>query len=462
MRILIISFVFPPHNIIGAVRVGKTAKYLSRLGHDVRVITAGNLDIPATLELEIPSENVTYTAWKDVDAPFRAALRLRNRLKEWFGQLPRDRVAAPRPEPTTSEGPQSSRRTVGWRARLWYITLFHLPDAAIGWRPFAVRAGRMLLRQWRADVILASGAPWTSFVVARDVARDTGIPWVADLRDLWSDNHTTFVSGWRMRIIDSRYERRVLRTASALVTVSEPLAARLRRRYPDKSVDVIMNGFDADDYASRTASATTVDATPLNAASVQPPASQEILRLVYTGEINRNMVPLLDALQLLGGDAQFVSVEIVGHLNDEVRDHYRALAAARGLVDRFIWLPSVPHSEAARLQQRADVLLLFMHATTNDLGVFTGKLLEYVGAGRPILVVGDTEGVAASLVRDRGLGAAERTAPEVADRIREWIREKHALGVVRAPCPRGPIDDLSRETQTRAYARVLDRVTKLA
>jgi hypothetical protein len=38
MRILLLSWYFPPGNTIGAIRVGKLARYLHAAGHDVRVI----------------------------------------------------------------------------------------------------------------------------------------------------------------------------------------------------------------------------------------------------------------------------------------------------------------------------------------------------------------------------------------------------------------------------------------
>src|SRR6185295_12678783 len=70
-----ISFAFPPFNSIGAVRVGKTAKYLIRLGHDVRVLTAQDQPFQSTLLLEIDSERVTYTKWIDVRGPAKIVLQ---------------------------------------------------------------------------------------------------------------------------------------------------------------------------------------------------------------------------------------------------------------------------------------------------------------------------------------------------------------------------------------------------
>jgi glycosyltransferase involved in cell wall biosynthesis len=463
MRVLVISFFFPPYNVIGAVRVGKTAKYLRRSGEDVRVLAAANLDFIPNLELEIPAGDVVYTDWVDFDRPYRALVSGRNWIRRRLpgGTAARagsDRIREQRPSTFNSEGPQSEARTLAWRFRLLYTDLVHFPDSARGWRRSAVRAGRELARDWPPHVILASGAPWTSFVVARDLSNELGVPWVADLRDLWSANHTTFVSNWRKRTLDVWHERRVLRSASALVTVSEPLAKHLRECYPDKQVEVIMNGFDPEDYkelAQQGRNGLPTEADP--SASRSPLASDSpILRLLYTGEINRDMRPLLGAMKLLGTDARSVHLEIVGAQSATIRERYRAVAAAYGIEDRVSWLPPVSHAEACRLQQQADVLVLLMHNSPDDAGVYTGKLFEYVGARRPILVAGADSGVAAELVRDRQLGFAEASADRIADRLRAWLGEKRTVGKV-APAASSFIGDLSREAQARAFADVLRR-----
>ena len=62
---------FPLVNVIGAVRVGKFAKYLHEGGHDVRVVAApreGN----QSLALEIPADRVVYEAGWEIDGIFDA------------------------------------------------------------------------------------------------------------------------------------------------------------------------------------------------------------------------------------------------------------------------------------------------------------------------------------------------------------------------------------------------------
>ena len=67
MKILYISFYYPPFNSIGAVRASKTVKYLTFLGHEVCVLSADNQLLPTTLKDENVSVSVNYTSWLNIN-----------------------------------------------------------------------------------------------------------------------------------------------------------------------------------------------------------------------------------------------------------------------------------------------------------------------------------------------------------------------------------------------------------
>lgn len=67
MKILLVSFYFPPFNAIGAVRAGKLAKELVAAGHEVRVVTAQQQLLPQSLPLEVPENLITRTRWWNVN-----------------------------------------------------------------------------------------------------------------------------------------------------------------------------------------------------------------------------------------------------------------------------------------------------------------------------------------------------------------------------------------------------------
>ena len=59
LRVLLISYWFPPSNVIGAIRVGHFAKSLLEAGHDVRVLAGENSD-DQSLPVPFPADRVIH------------------------------------------------------------------------------------------------------------------------------------------------------------------------------------------------------------------------------------------------------------------------------------------------------------------------------------------------------------------------------------------------------------------
>jgi hypothetical protein len=60
------------------------------------------------------------------------------------------------------------------------------PDSKIGWVGPAVRRGRRLLGDRPYNVVMSTSPPISCHLVARQLALEFAIPWVADFRDYWS------------------------------------------------------------------------------------------------------------------------------------------------------------------------------------------------------------------------------------------------------------------------------------
>lgn len=422
LRVLFVSFTFPPYNAVGAIRTGKTAKYLASFGHDVRVLSARDQDLgDPTLPLEIAPERVAFTRWLDPRAPVR---RLR------------------RGHPSGADAPAKAGTGARAALRLSRLvrTFAYLPDPQIGWLPFALREGAKLTRTWEPDVILASSSPVTSLLVASALSARTGAPWVADLRDLWVDNHYYAYEPWR-RPLERRFERRVLGSAAALVTVSEPLAETLRARF-GRPTTVVLNGFDESDYPERTRSA------------------EHELRIVYTGNIypgRQSPEPLFAALAELGPEGAAIRACFYGTSPGALA----GLAERYGVAEQVSVEPAVSHLAALGVQRSADVLLHLLWNDPSEPGVYGAKLFEYLGARRPILAVGGMGGVADAMIRERRAGVVSADPAEIATALRGWLREKVAGGEI-ADSPPEVAAGVSRAEQTRVLEEVLRRTVRSA
>lgn len=418
MKILIISYFFPPYNAMGAVRVGKTAKYLSLLGHDVRVISAKDQPLPSTLPLEIDAELVSYAPQINIDRPVELLIGGKEKvIEKGYSEI-------------------KIRNGLAWKLGNVYKKMIHFPDRQIGWYPFAVREASELVRTWQPDVVYASATPYTSLLVADTISRRFSIPWIAELRDLWMDNHYRDLPTFRL-FFEGKLEKKTLLSASAFVTVSQSLAAILREKV-SKPVEVIYNGFDPEDYPDRPAL-----------------AKDNVLSIAYTGSLyegKRDIEPLLEALSKAPHLKSRVKIHLYGY------GHSKAVNEAKkfnleGIVENH---GMVSYSESLAAQVNADVLLFVLWNDEREKGVLTGKLFEYMGASRPILAIGAANGEAAQLLKAANSGCVANTAKEITEAIDKWLDEK-SNGILSQPMP--PIyEDFTRLKQTERLSAFMNSV----
>lgn len=426
MKILLVSYFFPPFNSVGAVRVGKIAKYLVEAGHEVRVLTAADQPLQRTLTPEIPQDQVVSTSWLNINAP-----------AEMLGGG-RAKVASV--GYTASSGNGAVRRLIRVLGTQYkYLTNF--PDGQIGWLPYGVRGGSELLGSWRPDIIYASGLPWTSLLIGHRLARKFDVPWAAELRDLWVDNvYGDVVPAWR-QFLDRRLERRVLRTAAGFVSTSDVLAQVLERKY-EKPAEGILTGFDPDDYPA-----------------AAEPGAMGPLRIVYTGMIyegRRDPGPLFRALRGMGSRADDIRVTFYG----KYLDGARRMAQQYGVEALVDVNPPVSHAEALEIQANADILLLLLWNHPREDGVCPGKVYEYFGARRPVLVLGRQQNFAARLISERGAGVVLWGEDEIAAQLDQWLAIKRAGGI--PAVPPAAAQGLTHREQTERLAGFLERLARSA
>ena len=413
LKVLLVSHWFPPLNMIGAVRVGKFAKHLHEAGHDVRVI-AGRVSGDHSLALEIPEHRVAYVEGHRPGEAFRALIRLARRWRgRSGGGLAAEAAAEAAHRPPTGLAAALTRH---------YRALMQIPDRRSGWIAPATAAGYRIVEDWRPDIVVASAPPNSSLIVARRIARVCGAPWVAEMRDLWVDNPYYEEPQWR-RWIDLLLEHRVLRSAAGLVTVTRDWAATLRRRHR-QPIACVFNGFVEADF-------------PDDAAGPEP---GDVVSIAYTGAIYpgfRDPTPLFQAVSMLGPARERVAIHFYGPAPEEVRP----LAAAAGVEDRIVVHDRVSYRASLAVQAAADALLLLQWNDARDAGNIPAKFFEYLGAGRPILMLGYERGDLAGMIRERGAGVVANDPSLIAAQLREWIGQR------RAGIP--PIDPSARKGLTR-------------
>jgi glycosyltransferase involved in cell wall biosynthesis len=360
--ILLVGQLSPPSTLVAARRVAGLTKYLKRLGYAVTVLTSGASG-QGTIE---GAEQVVRTS----DA-LTSRLNWRRGHFKALGGGSSNMYKAP--------------------SRLESVVV---PDLAlIGWLPFALPAAARLVRSRRFDCVITSSPPQSAHLIGLALKR-CGIPWIAELRDGWTFEPPRALWPFSFqRGLDRYVEKHVLRKADAVVGVTEPIVEDLRSRLKIEGV-LITNGFDPEEGA---AESEEIDAV----------LRRDRHSFVHTGRMalaRTTPQPLLDALRELNRHdpdvAKRLEVVFAGPLSAEESE----LLAAPDIAGLARAVGSFSRKRTLALQRLAGTLLVITEGAKRR-SVATGKLFEYLAAGRPILVLGE-ETEAARIVVETGAGTA--------------------------------------------------------
>ena len=268
---------------------------------------------------------------------------------------------------------------------------FKIPDPTFEWIVPGVLHGVRALASRRFDLLVSSAAPFSSHVVAHRLQQWSRLPWVADFSDPYADNPFVTRSPWR-RTVDRALERGWFGAMSgAIVPVAEmkTLFAKQHPEFPESRVHVVPYGFDGDLYAHT------------------PPARFDGFTIVHTGTFYaglRDPGPFFQALAVV----RDLPIRVIhaGILQPDWTERLRQL----GIADRFEVLGLLPREQIAPLQLGAACLLLIGNRGGLQL---PGKLLDYLGARRPIFALrNDAHDIAASLVAMKRAGHLVDNEPE--------------------------------------------------
>ena len=404
--ILLVAQLSPPSTLVAARRVAGLTKYWSKSGYRVTVLTSA---ISGEGPIEGAAEVVRT---RDLMA---SSLNWRRRHFAALG----GHVA------------QSYRRP----SRLEAVVV---PDLGLlGWIPFALPRAVRLARARVFDCVITSSPPQSTHLIG-NVLSKRGLPWIAELRDGWTFDPPR--RPWPLvtqRRLDVSLEHRVLQGADALVGVTTPIAHDLRDRFGG-SAQVITNGFDPEELGEPEPEDSLLDPTRHS--------------LVYTGRMavaGRDPTPLFNALRILRDE----SPELAGRLElvfaGPIADEERGVLTSADLKDSVRILGALDRPRALKLQRAADSLLVLGVGTSNR-SVATGKLFEYLAAGRPILVLGEeTEAARIVASANAGLAVPAEEPKQIADALRRLAEG------------RGP-NGADRELVARyAYPRIADQYAEL-
>jgi hypothetical protein len=350
-HIVIITYDWPPRNAVSVHRPYSWAKCWAENGIKVTVVTAVKQTFDEPLDLHLPAlpQSVTVVTINYIgNAGLLAYFKLR------------------------------ALRSAGRVIKRAALKLFSSNlDPRSGWR----EAARDVVVGIAGDVdcVISTAPPISAHLIAMDMKQSNPkLLWVADYRDLLSHNPLTALPA-EVSVKLSRLEiASVGRYADVVTSVSDQLARELSSRF-GKPTRRVTNGFDLE------------NSTALGIIEQSKRYPQAPFRIVYTGIIyqgHQDISPILDAIALLLRRGEIVSNEVTVDLYGDRLG--RGITSTRtNSVTKFTRLMGhVSREQALTAQRNSDLLLLLVGSQPYWSGILTGKLLEYIVSGRPVLCVG--------------------------------------------------------------------------
>lgn len=374
-KVLIISYYWPPSGGIGVQRCLKFVKYLRDFGWEPIVYAPLNAQYPYfdnTNFKQIP-ENITIIKRK-IFEPFGIFKKISGRAKDDTSNpvYVRDRKL----------------RTVD-KLSIWIRGNLFIPDARCFWIKPSVRYLKKYLRENHVDVIFTDGPPHTNTVIGCRLSKATGIPWLMDFQDPWTqvDYYKMFKIG---KLADKKHhklEKEAFITAKKTTIVS-PTWKKDLENIGAKNVDVIVWGYDEDDF------------------NFKEPEFDKDFTIVHAGLLGYDRKP--DTLIKILGDlkkeipefGEKLKIKFAGSVDYSIIE----LINKNGLHENYESLGNISRPDAIKLTLKSHLLLLPLNKADNVNGRIPGKLFENMRSKRPILCLGPKNSDVANIINETNTG----------------------------------------------------------
>jgi len=362
-KLLFLACYFPPLQSSASVRTWNIAKHLARRGWEVTVATPDPSMWRNVEDADAVHADLKRAGVKRIVTGYRWRFLSPELLRCWNHGL-------------------------GWvlGGMCRKVCRYMEVDKGYGWIGEAEIACRSI-RADDVDVILATGQPFSSFVLAKRLADKLDRPYVLDYRDPWTNPHHGQFSARRFVL---EQEEQLVNSSSAITMVSPSL---LNGRYElGKKFHVVTNGFDPEELDQ-------VEAHRFGHRAI-----------VYTGIFHppkRVITPIMRALDVLQRRQSPTDTDWRFHYYGPQNEHVQQEAQRFGLRDRVVLHGLVPRADALAAIRGAALTVVItsvLEETADaDKGIVTGKLFDALGLGTPVLIVGPRGGDVEEIIQTTGL-----------------------------------------------------------
>ncbi|TCI90308.1 glycosyltransferase family 4 protein [Tenacibaculum sp. M341] len=392
MKVVIVTYYWPPAGGPGVQRWLKFVKYLRNFGIEPVVFTADNPYYPtidASLAEDVP-EGIEI-----IKCPIFEPNNIVAKLKKSEAQK--------------SAGFLDPNPSFFAKVLLYIRANYFIPDARMFWVKPSVKKLKKYISEENIDLVITTGPPHSLHLIGKKLKEQLGVKWLADFRDPWTsiDYFHLLPLTKSARKKHFRMEEEVVRSADSVLMVSN----HAQEKYKEfaKEINVITNGFDTE--VSLEDEEITIDTK---------------FSITHIGSMNseRNPKILWETLsELCKEDAVFaedLELKLIGKLDDTIWNEEIAPRNFKNVAR----IPYVPHTAAKKYQRQAQVLLIVVNDYPSAKEMIPGKTFECLQAQRPILAFAPEDGDLSAILEETTAGVAIDFSNK--EKVREEILKLYA------------------------------------
>jgi len=288
----------------------------------------------------------------------------------------------------------------------WVRANIFIPDAKIGWIPYAVRTGLNIIKQEQINAIFSTSPPHSLQIIAHKLKKITKVNWISDFRDPWSGafwQQDSPQGKWAAQI-EKKIESVVLNNSDHIITASSGIMQKFKSEYKNKYT-VITNGFDFKDYNNL------------------KKEKSDKFQISYFGNLSRTQV----CENLFNGLSKFnenIEDEFEINFYGNVHPGIRSQIKNNNLEKITNFKPYLSHIEAIQQMINSDILLLTIPNVSDNRGIIPGKIFEYIASGNRILAIGPKDSDVAKILKESGTGSiynySESPLQAIFDSYNHW------------------------------------------
>lgn len=249
--------------------------------------------------------------------------------------------------------------------------------------PMMVKRGRKILNEHRPDAILGVYPNEYFLYASWLLAKRAGLPFIAWFHNTYAENRKGFE-----RIIGSYLQKRILKRAAHVFTISDGLTEYYIKNYPEfeDKFSTLQHGFFLDDSPSK---------------SNQP--SKEVIKFSFTGSLNSSCIEATERIfRSLGAKSQY-EINIFSGTPEAV---FKGILSAEA---KYLYHGFLPDAEFKQELAKCDIHLV-AHGFSGGISeveyrtIFPTRTVQLLKTGSPILFHSPPHAFFTKFVKEHGCG----------------------------------------------------------